>query len=192
MCCLLLFLEIKKELYQICFFKDQCGNQALLEQMPESTLMSQHHESKQGFQNITNKGSEYQETMRFIHTGIENFDLQSNTEDENVDNTLNKTTLDSSPHSDFTNDNYVQNIKPSTSYQVGSSHYLADTHRPKPVQKKKSRTTNNDASSSYLKARRKSNDHGKEIRFSHPVSISLYNSQTVIKKISLKDSFVQG
>ncbi|VDI19403.1 Hypothetical predicted protein [Mytilus galloprovincialis] len=157
--------------------QDQCGNQALLEQMPESTLMSQHHESKQGFQNITNKGSEYQETMRFIHTGIENFDLQSNTEDENVDNTLNKTTLDSSPHSDFTNDNYVQNLKPSTSYQVGSSHYLADTHRPKPVQKKKSRTTNNDASSSYLKARRKSNDHGKEIRFSHPEhSLKLHTS----------------
>ncbi|VDI19401.1 Hypothetical predicted protein [Mytilus galloprovincialis] len=159
------------------FCQDQCGNQALLEQMPESTLMSQHHESKQGFQNITNKGSEYQETMRFIHTGIENFDLQSNTEDENVDNTLNKTTLDSSPHSDFTNDNYVQNLKPSTSYQVGSSHYLADTHRPKPVQKKKSRTTNNDASSSYLKARRKSNDHGKEIRFSHPEhSLKLHTS----------------
>lgn len=142
----------------------QCGNQALLEQMPESTLMSQHHESTSEFQNTTNIGPEYQETMRFIHTGIENFDLRSNTADENVDNALNKTTLDSSPHSDFTNDNYVQNLKPSTSYQVSSSHYLADTNRPKPVQKKKSRTTYNDA----LKARRKSNDHGKEIRFSHP------------------------
>ncbi|CAG2208723.1 unnamed protein product [Mytilus edulis] len=142
----------------------QCGNQALLEQMPESTLMSQHNESTSEFQNTTNIGPEYQESMRFIHTGIENFDLRSNTADENVDNALNKTTLDSSPHSDFTNDNYEQNLKPSTSYQVSSSHYLADTNRPKPVQKKKSRTTYNDA----LKARRKSNDHGKEIRFSHP------------------------
>ncbi|XP_063432938.1 dual specificity protein kinase splB-like [Mytilus trossulus] len=148
--------------------QSQCGNQALLGQMPESTLMSQHHESTSGFQNTTKIGQEYQETMRFIHTGIENFDLQSNIADENMDNTLNTTTGDRSPHSDFTDDDYLQNSKPSMSYQVSSPHYMAGTNRLKPVQKKKKSTTNYDASSSYLKSRRKSNDHGKEIRFSHP------------------------
>ncbi|CAC5412255.1 unnamed protein product [Mytilus coruscus] len=155
----------------------QCENQALLGQMTETTLMSQHHESASGFQNTTNIGSEYQETMRFIHTGIENFNLQTNIEDDNAVNTINKSTIGSSPHSDFTDDDYIQSWKPSTSYQVSSSNYMADKNRPKPVQKKKSGTTNNDASSSYLKSRRKSNDHGKQIRFSHPDhSLKLHTS----------------